>query len=222
MPAVLLDVDGTLIASNEAHAKAWARALDAYGYAVPAERILGWIGMGGGKILKRIDPRLDSETGVGASVGQLRLRLFLGEYLPQLHPTNGARALLERLRESHLQRVVATSAKKDELDALLRQAGIEDQIDLAVTSDDVARSKPDSDVVHVALAKASRRPDQAVYVGDTPYDIEAAHGAGVATIAVRSGGWTDSALASAEAIYEDPADLLAHFDVSPLIRLCRP
>lgn len=221
MAAVLLDVDGTLIMSNQAHAEAWVRALDAYGYAVPMERILGWIGMGGEKILKQIDPQLDSQTGAGAAIGQFRLGLFLREYLPSLTSTRGARALLERLREVHVQRIVATSAKQDELDALLRQAGIADQIDLAVTSDDVARSKPDADIVNAALVKASCHPDRAVYLGDTPYDIEAAHRAGVAMIAVRSGGWNDSALAAAEAIYENPADLLANFTTSPLNHLCR-
>lgn len=219
--AVLLDVDGTLIKSNPAHAAAWSRAFHAYGYEVPVEQILRWIGMGGEKILKQVDPQLDARKGTGLAIGDLRERLFLDDYAAGLQPTKRAKSLLERLGVAGLVRAVATSAKKEELDVLLRVAGIADCIDVATTSDDVSRSKPDSDIVQAALAKARSGLRHAVYLGDTPYDIEAAHRAGVAAVVVRSGVWSDAELRGADAIYDDPADLCEHFEASPLGALGR-
>jgi phosphoglycolate phosphatase-like HAD superfamily hydrolase len=115
--------------------------------------------------------------------------------------------------------VVATSAGADELALLLRQAQVDDLIEQATTSDEAGRSKPDPDIVCAALAKGGLRPEAAIMLGDTPYDIEAAARAGVASIAFRCGGWWDDrALAGALAIYDDPAALLADFDRSPLVR----
>ena len=113
-------------------------------------------------------------------------------------------------------RVIATSAKNDEFHALAERANVADQIDVATTSDDARRSKPDPDIVNAALEKAGCRPERALYIGDTPYDIEAAAAAGVATVAVRSGGWDDMRLGGAIAIYDDPADVVRHFDASPI------
>jgi len=111
------------------------------------------------------------------------------------------------LKTNGLRVVIATSAGKEELDALLRQAGVDDLIDRA-TSSDAGASKPDPDIVSAALRQAKLPPAAAVMVGDTPYDIEAAKRAGVKTIALRCGGWwDDAALAGAVAIYDDPAAL---------------
>jgi HAD superfamily hydrolase (TIGR01509 family) len=209
--AVLLDVDGTLVRSNDAHAEAWSRAFRAYGYDVSPAKVRGWIGMGGDKILRQVDPELTSESGLGKAIEQLRPQIFLGEYVARLESTNGARALLERIHAAELLRVVATSAKEEELWPVLKAAGIQDEIDLATTSDDADRSKPDPDIVVAALCKASCAKSEAIYLGDTPYDITAAHAAGLSVIALTCGGWDRAALAQADAVYEDPADLLEHF-----------
>jgi phosphoglycolate phosphatase-like HAD superfamily hydrolase len=110
---------------------------------------------------------------------------------------------------------VATSAKADEVDAILAQAGVSDLIQAASSSDDADRSKPDPDIVRAALHKARRPAAQSIMIGDTPYDIEAATRARVPAIGLRCGGWTDDELRGAIAIYENPADLLAHLDESP-------
>lgn len=123
---------------------------------------------------------------------------------------------MKRLALEGWLRVVATSAQRNELQPILDSAGIADCIDAAATSDDARRSKPNEDIVIAALKKAGVARDRAVMLGDTPYDVEAAHRAGVAAIAVRCSGWNDRALAGAAAIYDDPADLLAHFNVSLL------
>ncbi|HYJ80259.1 MAG TPA: HAD family hydrolase, partial [Longimicrobiaceae bacterium] len=130
-----------------------------------------------------------------------------------------ARELLERMRADGLTLVVATSASKDDLGALLKAAGVEDLIDASSTSSDAEESKPDPDIVQAALDAAGCDPGEAVMLGDTPYDIEAASRAGVGCVALRCGGWwSDEDLAGATAVYDDPADLLARYEDSPFGR----
>jgi HAD superfamily hydrolase (TIGR01549 family) len=218
LKAILLDIDGTLVDSNDAHAQAWSQALARFGYAVPWSEVRGWIGMGGDKILPRIDERLNDKEEPGISISRVRQEIFLGEYAAKLQPQPGARELLERFASCSLRRVAATSAKREELDAILAAGKIADQIDAATTSDDVARSKPDADIMHAALAKASLSRDEAIYIGDTAYDISAAHKAGLRIVALRCGGWGDEELRDADAIYDSPAELLRRLDESPIGR----
>lgn len=209
--AALLDVDGTLLVSNDAHARAWERAFARYDYDVPERRLRRLVGMGSDKILAAIDPSLSNEKEPGKSISALHLRIFLDEYVRTLPPTPGGRALLERLAGAGIKRVVATSARGKELSAILEAARISDQLDAKVTSDDIDRSKPDADLVRAAMEKGHVDRAKAVYIGDTPYDVEASRRAGIRCIAVRCGGWTDRELANADAIYDDPADILANF-----------
>jgi phosphoglycolate phosphatase-like HAD superfamily hydrolase len=210
----LLDVDGTLVDSNDAHARAWRHALVENGYEVPLERLHSWIGMGGDKILRRIDPTLREDSGTGEAIGRRRMEIFL-EGVDRLRATNGARELLERFATARILRIVATSARKAELSAILQAARIDDCIDGATTADDADRSKPDADIVVAALRLANAQPSDAVFLGDTPYDVEAARRANVIIVAVETGGWSGSALAGARAVYSDPNALLRDFDRSP-------
>jgi HAD superfamily hydrolase (TIGR01509 family) len=212
----LLDIDGTLIYSNDAHARAWVAAFARYGYVVPFEQVRPLIGKGGDKLIPELTG-LDPHSVEGKLISAARAELFRRE-LPSLRPTPGARALLVRMLDQGLELVVATSAKADEVTALLQQAGVADLIHAASSADDAESSKPDPDIVQAALRKTGRHPSEAVLLGDTPYDIEAATRARVPAIALRSGGWTDASLAGAIAIYDDPADLLNHYDESPLGR----
>jgi HAD superfamily hydrolase (TIGR01509 family) len=218
LKAVLFDVDGTLVDSNAAHAEAWSRAFRSYGYDVPADRLRPLIGMGGDKILVRIDSKLHHDGEPGASIARLRETIFLDAYVATLQPTRGARDLLERVAAAGLLRVAATSAKRSELGAILRAANLEGAFDAMTTSDDARRSKPDADILTAALAKISSNAAEAIYVGDTPYDIDAAHRAGMPAIGLRCGGSSDDRLAKADERYGDPADLLAHFEDSCIAR----
>jgi len=218
---VLLDVDGTLIDSNDGHARAWVGALRAHGYVVPFEQVRPLIGMGGDKLLPALTG-LDPESSEAERIGETRSELFLDEELRSLQPTRGARSLLEHLLGVGFELVVATSAKDDEVRALLEQAGVSDLIQLASSADDAERSKPDPDIVQAALRLSGSQAAHSAMLGDTPYDVEAAARARVPAIALRCGGWwDDAALARAMALYDDPADLLAHFDDSPLARASR-
>ena len=213
---ILLDIDGTLIDSNDAHARAWVDSLAAHGYVVPFEQIRPLIGKGGDKILPELTG-LDPESGEAKRMGETRSEIFLKRELPTLRATPGARALLERMKAEGLDLVVATSAKSNEVRALLEQTGVSDLIQLASSSDDAERSKPDPDIVQAALRLSGSQAGQSAMLGDTPYDLEAAARARVPAIALRCGGWWgDDAFANAVAIYDDPAELVARWDESIL------
>ena len=208
--AVLLDIDGTIIDSNDAHARAWVKAFQQHGRAIAFPPIRSRIGKGGDKMLAEV-AGLDSEEGEGRSIAAARTTIFKADFLPALKPTPGARAMLEWLRGEGVTVTIATSATADEVGDLLRQAGVEDLITSTATSDEAEASKPDPDIVLAALRKSGADRAHAIMIGDTPYDIDAATAAGIRTIALRcGGGWDDEALGQAIAIYDHPADLLAH------------
>jgi phosphoglycolate phosphatase-like HAD superfamily hydrolase len=212
---VLLDIDGTLLDSNDAHARAWVAAFAAHGYVVPFEAVRPLIGMGGDKLIPELTG-LHPESPEAKRLGETRSEIFRDRELPGIRATPGARELLEHMRARGLELVVATSAKADEVQALLRQAGVADLIAAASSADDAERSKPDPDIVRAALSAVRRPASHSLMLGDTPYDVEAATRARVPIIALRCGGWDDAALEGATEIYDDPADLLAHYEESAL------
>ena len=212
---VILDVDGTLVDSNLAHARAWCEVLSEAGYQVRVEQLRRLIGMGSDKLLPAAIG-VEKDSPEGTRLSQRRKAVFMQRYLAGLRPTRGARELLEHLRANGRTLVVASSAEDDELRALLDIVGAADLVEDTTTSSDVAESKPDPDVVQAALHKLGSPPEQAVMLGDTPYDVEAASRARVPAIAVRCGGWNDADLRGAICVFEDPADVLAHVSATPL------
>ena len=200
----LLDIDGTLLDSNHAHTLSWMEILEKHGYHATYEKVRSLIGKGSDKLLPELTGSLvDSEQ--FTLLTEARTSLFMTRFLPRLRPTNGARRMLQKMRSECLRIVVATSAGK-ELSKMLRQANVEDLVELSATLDDANNSKPDGDIVVAALKKAGVSPRQALMFGDTPYDIVAARAAGVACVALRCGGWwEDSALNEAIALFDDPA-----------------
>jgi len=215
--AVLLDLDGTLIDSNDAHAHAWVMALAECDIAMPFARVRRLIGKGGDKLLPELTG-IRPDSPLGELINRRCGTIFEEQFLPIIRPFPRARDLLVRLNDEGLRLVVATSASGDLLDRLVEAAGATGLLHGAASSEDVEHSKPDPDVVEAALAKAGCAPAEALMLGDTPYDIAAAGRAGVATVALRCGGWQDPDLRGARAIYADPADLLAGFGGSPFAR----
>lgn len=214
---VILDVDGTLVDSNAAHTRAWVEAFAEAGHDVPESRVRRLIGMGGDKIVPEITG-LTEGSAEAERIAKRRGEIFRSRYLPALAPFPCVRELLLRLKQDGLALAVASSAEKEELGTLLRIAGADDLLTGEASSDDAERSKPDPDVVSAALGRLGLCAGEAVMIGDTPYDLEAAARAGLTAIAFRCGGWTDTELAGASAIYDDAADLLARFEQSPLRR----
>ncbi len=185
-------------------------------YYVPYEKIRPLIGMGGDKVLpETVGLQKDSEDGI--KISAKRKEIFQKKHVPTLRAAPGARELVEYMHVHGLKLAVASSAEKDELKALLRVAGVSGLVEEEISSSDASRSKPDPDVMQVALQRFDLPANQVLTLGDTAYDIEAASKVGVGTIALRCGGWSDRELKGALAIYNDPDDLLNHYDTSPLV-----
>jgi HAD superfamily hydrolase (TIGR01509 family) len=203
--------------SNDAHARAWVDVFAEFGRAVPFERVRPLIGKGGDKLMPETIG-VDAESAEGKRIGERRSEIFHDRYLPELKAFPRAEELLARMRSQGLALVVATSAKKDEMNALLEICGAKRLVNGATSSDDAEESKPDGDIVAAALSRAGASADEALMLGDTPYDVEAARRVGVATVALRSGGWDDAALSPAVAIYDDVRDLFDRYAASPFAR----
>lgn len=213
--SIILDVDGTLIDSNDAHARAWVAALKEHGYDVSFERVRSLIGKGGDKLLPEV-ANLDKDSQQGRQISERRGEILNHRYIPQLRAFPQARALLQRMRDDGYKLAVASSSQPDELQTLLKITNVQDLLEETTSSGDAKSSKPDPDIIQVALDKLNEEASHTIMLGDTPYDVESASKASVAVIALRCGGWRDEDLRGALAIYDDPADLLAHYDESPL------
>lgn len=221
LTTVLFDVDGTLVDSNDAHARAWVAAFAEHDVAVDFAQVRRRIGMGGDKLMAELSG-LSEESPQGAAIARRRGEIFIREFLPRLKPFPGAGDLVAELKARGYTVAAASSAKKSELQPLLTTAGASSLMDETTSSDDAENSKPDPDIIHAALERAQAPPEEAVMIGDTPYDIEAASRAGVVCIAFRCGGWTDDDLRGAVAIFDGPWDLLDKLDTSLLTGVNRP
>jgi len=214
---VLLDIDGTLVASNEIHTHAWKDAFQKFGYEIPFDKIRPLIGMGADNLLPTLIPNLNQEEDLGKKVTEERKKILIGKYSSKLEPTKGARELIWRLKKLSFKLIVATSASEDELQVLLQAADVDDLLNHFTTASDVENSKPAPDIISVALNKIALPPEEVIMLGDTPYDIESATKCNVPVIAFRSGGFPEEKLKNALMIFDDPADLLAHFEQTPFI-----
>lgn len=212
---VIVDMDGTLIDSNDAHAEAWVEAMQYYGFRVDFSRIRPLIGMGGDNLLPTAIG-VDADSDLGKQISKYRGEQFQRNHLPTLKAFPQARALVQHMKDAGLKVIIGSSADKDELKSLLKLADVQDLVEGVTSSDDAKKSKPDPDIVAASLNRLGMPPEEVIMLGDTRFDIEAAAKAGVRTVALRCGGQPDSELSGALAIYGSPADLLAHFEESPL------
>ena len=211
-PAVLFDVDGTLVDSNFHHVVAWHRAFLDVDSEVPCWRILGLIGRSGSDLVRILlgDELADAH---GEHVKKLHTRYFV-EAASLVRPLPGARELLEAIAELGWRSVLATSAGEKELAVLRDALDAEDLIDEVTSSSDAEEAKPDPDIVATALGRINAQPDEAIFLGDTVWDVQAARRAGVPCAAVLSGGISREALehAGAAAIYAGPLEVRAHLE----------
>ncbi len=217
--ALLCDIDGTLVQSNWLHAEAWQVALAALGIHLDRETLRRQIGKGGDELIPVFVPWWKRKH-VEEPLKALRKHIFEVEYLNQVKPLPQAREFLIRLKQAGIRPALASSASKQDLQTYKKIVGMEDLIDEESSADDADRSKPHPDIFQAALKRLGLQPAEALALGDTPYDAEAAGKAAVWTIGVCSGGWSREDLLEAGCIevYQDVADLLAHFDQSALMR----
>ena len=212
--AFIFDVDGTLIDSNDFHAKAWQKAFAKKGYDISFDKIRAQIGKGADTLL----PEFLSEKEVEKyekELGDLRGEIFKKEYLDKVQPFPKVRELFERIKADGIKIALASSANEDEVEAYKKIANIEDLVEKTTSSDDAETSKPEPDIFQAALKLLGNpKLENVLVVGDTPYDAEAATKAKLKTIGVLCGGFAKEDLekAGCAAIYESPADLLANYE----------
>jgi HAD superfamily hydrolase (TIGR01509 family) len=215
--AAIFDIDGTLVDSVDCHAAAWQAAMRAHGREVRYAEVRAQIGKGGDQLLPvffsphelaRLGPEIEAQ----------RAALYKRDYMPKVRAFPRTRELFERIRADGVRIALASSSPGDELGHYKRLARIEDLVDVEVSKDDVAHSKPSPDVFAAALGKLGLGAEACVAIGDTPYDAQAAGKLGLKTIGVLCGGFPQGWLreAGCAAIFRDPADLLARYQSSPL------
>jgi HAD superfamily hydrolase (TIGR01509 family) len=203
--AVFLDIDGTLMDTNYLHIEAWAQAFEEIGTRPPRSKIHHEVGKGSDKLIPEF---VEDEKAEQAS--ELHSKYY-GELQERGHPLPGAKELITSLAERGYEVWLATSAEPEELEHHMSELGAEDNIAGVVSSDEAEESKPAPDIFGLALERAGVAPEEAVVVGDSIWDIEAAKEAGVRVAAVMTGGAFSRAEleeAGAYAVYEDCRELL--------------
>ncbi len=216
--AVIFDIDGTLVDSVDLHAEAWQRAFQRFGRDVPLERIRREIGKGADQLLP-VFLVPDEVRALGPQIEASKDELYRGELFPKVRPFPCVPELFRRLVSDGRRIALASSGSRHEVEACIDLLGVRDLLVGATSGGDVDRSKPHPDVFEAALdLLGSVDLREVAVVGDTPYDAEAAAKLGIATLGLLCGGHSEMELIEAGciAVYEDPAELLARYDASPL------
>jgi HAD superfamily hydrolase (TIGR01509 family) len=212
----ILDIDGTLVDTNYQHAIAWFRAFCRHDIVLPIWRIHTHIGMGGDQVVEALcDERTERELGDAIRDAESDEYLKL---IGEVRTMDGSRELIEELKRRGHTVVFASSAKQDEVDHYLDLLDARELADSWTTSADVEETKPAPDLVHTALDKAGGEGREAVLVGDTPWDVKAAERAGVPTVAVLTGGFSEQQLtdSGAAAVFESVGELCERLDETAL------
>ncbi len=209
---VLFDVDGTLVDSNFFHTVCWWQAFRQQGIDVPSAIIHRAIGMGADKLIEHVLSECDLRADLDDSQVTAAHDALYAAYWPALRPLRGARELLRRCHDVGATTVLASSASEQELAVLIRVLASDTAIDVTTSSADAEASKPAPDIIGVALDKAKLTAQDALFIGDSVWDVHAAGQLGVRCIGLESGGTSTAELleAGALATYQNPRDLLDH------------
>ncbi len=211
-------MDGTLIDSVDAHARAWQLALQHFGHPVEFEKVRHQIGKGGDQLLPVFLSKWELEL-EGEALERYRTALYRRDFMPDIRPFPKLRELFLKMRDAGIRTVLASSAKGAELDHYKKICRIDDLIEANTSADDAERSKPHPDIFQAALAQLNGiGPSEALVIGDTPYDSIAAKRAGIACIGMLCGGFParERLEAGCLRLYKDPEELLVNFEHSPL------
>jgi HAD superfamily hydrolase (TIGR01509 family) len=212
--AVIFDIDGTLVDSVDLHAQAWKEAFKHFGKDIPYEDVRHQIGKGGDQLMPVFFSKEELDK-FGEDMEKYRGQLFKRDFLPKVRPFPKVRELFQRIISDGLRIALASSAKEEELKEYKRIAHIEDLVEEETSADDADKSKPHPDIFEAALERLGDiKPYEAIVVGDTPYDAQAAGKIDLRTIGVLCGGFPEAELKAAGCIeiYKEPADLLARYD----------
>ncbi|MFN2617511.1 MAG: HAD family hydrolase [Thermoleophilaceae bacterium] len=215
-PAAILDIDGTLVDTNYHHALAWYRAFRQHQIVLPLWQVHRHIGMGGDHLVEALcDEQVEREK--GDDIRQAEKALYLA-LIEEVEPLEGARELIRDLKEGGHAVVLASSAKQEEVEHYLELLDAREVADGWTTSADVEATKPEPDLVNAAVEKADS--DSSVMVGDSTWDCEAAKRAGLETIGVLTGGFSEQELldAGAACVFSSIEELRRSLDETPLRR----
>ena len=217
--AVLSDIDGTLVESNWLHAAAWRDGFAAIGINLEVEEVRRQIGKGGDELIPVFVPWWKRRA-VEEPLKTYRKFIFETDYMGQVKPFPRVRELVQRMKETGMKVALASSSKKDELAVYKSIASISDLVDEETSADDAERAKPHPDIFQAALDNLGVKASEALALGDTPYDAEAAGKANVWTVGVTTGGWSREELMAAGCVevWKDVAELLDNFDRSAFVR----
>ena len=218
--AVLMDIDGTLLDSAEAQTQCWLNVLRDFEYPVEYRQVRARIGMGSDRMLRELCG-ISEASPRARRILPIRRLLLRCQALREIRAFPQACQFLRQVQATGAKLAIVTSLFRSEALALLGAARLLTDFDHLVCKEDVAQSKPAPDGVRFALDLMGVRPDQALLVGSSPYDLAAAHGARVPCVALRSGGWPESALLGSSHAYNDLSDLLQQWQGSPLAMLAR-
>lgn len=217
LKAVFLDIDGTLVDSNEFHVMAWQEAFRDHGHHIDLDQIRSQIGKGSDQLIPALLPDLDEKA--GKAIANRHGEIFQTRYLKQVKAFPHATDLIEMLHAKGKKVILASSADKTEVDHYARLLKVGAILTGTVSKDDVENSKPAGDIFTAALAQVfPMAASEALAIGDTPYDVESALRSDIKTIGLRSGGFSGEILAEAGApyIYASVKELFDKFDSSPL------
>jgi HAD superfamily hydrolase (TIGR01509 family) len=216
MATAVLDIDGTLVDTNYHHAIAWFRAFARHGLVLPIWRIHRHIGMGGDQMVAALCGE-DVEAERGDDIRDAEGNEY-AQLIGEVRTMEGSRELIVSLKDRGHVVVLASSAKEDEVEAYVDLLDAREIADAWTTSADVESTKPAPDLVHAAMARVDSDAADAVMVGDTPWDVKAAAGADVRTLAVVTGGFSEAELreAGAAVVYESVSELRDRLDETPL------
>jgi beta-phosphoglucomutase-like phosphatase (HAD superfamily) len=212
--AFIFDIDGTLVDSNDFHAKSWERAFAKHGKAIPAQKIRPHIAKGADHLLPIF---LDSQEikCIGKSVAELSDKIFKADYLVQIRPFPMVRELFKKIRDAGARIALETSSKQDRIKDYMVIAQIEDLVEQSASAADVSESKPEPDIFHSAMKQLGNPAhDSVLVVGDTPYDALAAKRAGLRAIGLLCGGHSSENLREngCTGIYNDPAHMFQELE----------
>ncbi|HEX8169973.1 MAG TPA: HAD-IA family hydrolase [Thermoanaerobaculia bacterium] len=200
--ALLLDIDGTLVDSNDKHADCWLEAFARFGKDVPRDLIRQQIGKGG-DLLVPDTLTVREMRAFGEALKKYRGELWKERYMESVQPFPGVREALEELRARGLKLAFASSSNPDEVEYYVRLLGADDLLEGTTSKEDAQLSKPSPEIFQAALDQVKSDPDRTFVVGDTPYDILAAHRIPLPIVALRCGGFDEALLAKAEFLFDD-------------------
>lgn len=211
--AAIFDIDGTLVDSVDIHAKCWQEAFRDFDVDATFDEIRTQIGKGGDQLMPEFLSK-DQLDRIGKDLEEHRSKIFKDKYMHQIRPFAQVRELFARIKKDGVKIAVGSSAKKDEVDYYLDLVGVTDLVDVTASSEDADKSKPHPDIFEAVLGKLHIAAADALVVGDSPYDAEAAKRAGIIAYGVLCGGfWAeDLQKAGAKQIYGGPAEMLEKYD----------